>query len=76
MDRVTMPGDAGDVWVNEFGPSWVDRLVAADPSVLDQLNDWWSSTSPVPMVGSRHHTVPRFTWSDSRRRASCGYVTE
>lgn len=27
---------------------------------VDDINAWWETSSPVPMVGSRHHTVPRF----------------
>lgn len=55
-----MTGNNDDWWIDEIGPSWADRLVAADPSVLDDISAWWQNTSPVPMVGSRHHTVPRF----------------
>jgi len=55
-----MRGNHDDWLTDEYGPSWVDRLVAADPSILDEIDDWWQNTSPVPMVGSRHHTVPRF----------------
>src|SRR5690348_5401068 len=55
-----MAGDYDSWWTDELGPSWVDRLVAADPDVLDDISAWWQNTSPIPMVGSRHHTVPRF----------------
>jgi hypothetical protein len=55
-----MPGNYDDRWTDQLGPSWVDRLVAADPGVLDDISAWWQNTSPVPRVGSRHHTVPRF----------------
>lgn len=55
-----MTGDTDDVWASPYGPSWVDRMIAAQPHVLDEIDAWWRDTSPVPMVGSRHHTVPRF----------------
>ncbi|MEH1170066.1 DUF4238 domain-containing protein [Micromonospora sp. CPCC 205539] len=34
-------------------------MIDSDPSILDEIQQWWDTTSPVPMVGSRHHTVPR-----------------
>jgi|tagenome__1003787_1003787.scaffolds.fasta_scaffold20817269_2 hypothetical protein len=39
--------------------TWVDELVATHPEIERDVQEWWESTSPVPMVGSRHHTVPR-----------------
>ncbi|MFI6132771.1 hypothetical protein [Micromonospora sp. NPDC051141] len=38
---------------------WVDDMIDSDPSILDEIQQWWDTTSPVPMVGSRHHTVAR-----------------
>ncbi|MFG1747581.1 MULTISPECIES: DUF4238 domain-containing protein [Micromonospora] len=38
---------------------WVDDMADSDPSILNDIQQWWDTTSPVPMVGSRHHTVPR-----------------
>jgi hypothetical protein len=55
-----MTGNHNDWWTDPYGPSWVDKMIAADPTVLDEINEWWQNTSHVPMVGSRHHTVPRF----------------
>jgi hypothetical protein len=71
-----MTGNDDGWWTDELGPSWVDRLVTADPTVLDDIREWWQNTSPVPMVGSRHHTVPRFYLERfAAARVSCGYAT-
>jgi hypothetical protein len=43
-----------------FGNTWVDRLIAINPTALEDIEQWWKETSRVPMIGSRHHTVPRF----------------
>lgn len=37
----------------------MERFVSANPDVEREIDEWCKSTSPVPMVGSRHHTVPR-----------------
>ncbi|MGC3862356.1 hypothetical protein ACPSM1_19480 [Micromonospora chersina] len=46
-------------WGDEPWRCWVDDMINSDPSILDEIQQWWDTTSPVPMVGSRHHTVPR-----------------
>jgi hypothetical protein len=29
-----------DWWTDEYGPSWVDKMVAADPSILVEIDEW------------------------------------
>ena len=51
---------AGDNrWDDEPWRCWVDDMIDSDPTILDKIQQWWDTTSPVPMIGSRHHTVPR-----------------
>ncbi|XVU25324.1 DUF4238 domain-containing protein [Actinoplanes sp. CA-054009] len=44
---------------DELPPTWLDKLAAAYPEMERDAQQWWNTTSPVTMVGSRHHTVPR-----------------
>src|SRR6266511_4206767 len=53
----SMPG--GSWWLNPER-CWVDDLVESDPSIQQEIEEWWNTTPPEPMVGSLHHTVPRF----------------
>ena len=46
-------------WLDDAGRSWVDDLIDSDPRIRDKIQQWWDTTPPEPMVGSRHHTVPR-----------------
>ncbi|MCY1141640.1 DUF4238 domain-containing protein [Actinoplanes sp. Pm04-4] len=45
---------------DELPPTWLDHLAAAYPEIEHDAQEWWRLTSPETMVGSRHHTVPRF----------------
>jgi hypothetical protein len=44
---------------NDLRRSWVDDVIDSQPGILEDIQQWWRSSSPIPMVGSRHHTVPR-----------------
>lgn len=57
--REAITDDRG--WVDAASRSWADYLIER----------WWATTPPEPMVGSRHHTVPR---SYLERFAAAGQI--
>ena len=67
--REAITDDRG--WVDAASRSWADYLIDSDPRSRDQIERWWATTPPEPMVGSRHHTVPR---SYLERFAAAGQI--
>jgi hypothetical protein len=56
-DEAGMSDDGG--WREAGSRSWVDDLLESDPRIRAKIDEWWATTTREPMVGSRHHTVPR-----------------
>jgi hypothetical protein len=52
-----MSDDGG--WREAASRSWADDLLESDPRIRAKIDEWWATTPREPMVGSRHHTVPR-----------------